>query len=277
MNWKPIYLPQLHKPMRIIFFVSGTGGNLKAAIDLSHKEPDLLQVCLVISDRLGIKAIDIAENYNIPLIASDFEKECGIWLECKNNQKKIREYSDCAVNFHNRTLEKIQTIEKECGETFDLVVLSYHRWIHGDLFSYFRNRMINQHAGDLTVMQPKSPKERRYRGINPVLMALRAGEKRTRSCTFLINDGHDTGEVLCQGLWTVYKGATTITRKSAWKHELFQKQESDWPSLRFALKEIAKGNFGIAEKMHHPDGSRVIFFKGCALPYGGVDLEHYYA
>lgn len=260
--------------MNVIVFASGGGGNLKAVIDLSIKRPSLVKVGLVVTDRLGIPAIDIAKSYDIPVYAFDFEKICGVWAQCKKTEKKARKYSECAISFHNNVLKEIKKLEIQKKESFDLVVLSYHRWIFGDLLDYFKGRIINQHAADLTVMKPEKQQERRYIGINPVLYALTNNEKRTRTSTFLVRDGYDNGEVLCQGPWVHYNGPLPATFISAHEHELVQKRESDWPSLTFAVEGIANGFFSVSNSQHHKDGCKVVFYKNRKLPYGGVDLSN---
>lgn len=258
--------------MRVIVFVSGTGGNLKTVIDLSLRKPLLIEVGLVVSDRLGIKAIDIAKKHKIPVIAIDFEKECGTWEECRRNRKTAKSYQACAVDFHDSILQKIISIEHKTKKHFDFVVLSYHRWIHGGLLDYFHERIINQHAGDLTAMK-NNGKTRKYIGINPVLYALKNGEKRTRTSTFLVRSGHDSGEILCQGPWVEYAGSFPITKKSAYIHELTQKRDSDWTALKFVLENIGLGRFGLARNNCHQDGCVVVTYDGKALPYGGIDLS----
>lgn len=269
--YKPIYKPK-SSPMNVIIFASGGGGNLKAAIDLSIKEPKLVKVGLIVTDRLGIPAIDIAYKFKIPILSYDFEEECGVWAKCKSDPIKAKQYALRAVRFHNKVLENIIAIEKKNQCSFDLAVLSYHRWIHGKLFDYFKERMINQHSGDLTVIKKNTSTVRKYIGINPVLLALKKGESKTRTSTFLVRKGHDSGEILCQGPWIKYKGAIPVTRESAWKHELIQKEKSDWPSLTFALREIALGNFGITNDMYI-DGCKILVYKEKMISYGGVNLS----
>jgi phosphoribosylglycinamide formyltransferase 1 len=272
---KLIYRPQEGRPMEVVVFASGSGGNFLAAINVSKKNPGLLNVGLLVTDRLGIKAIDIAREYNIPVIASDFEAFCGVWKECKNDSRVRKRYLNLSVDYHNNVLTKILQLEKTTGRRFDLVVLSYHRWIHGKLLDHFKDRIINQHAGDLSIMEDKGFFRRKYVGINPVLMALKEGETRTRTSTFLVGDGHDTGEILCQGPWVKYSGFYPVTKESAWEHELIQKKESDWPSLTFALNGIAMGQFSVSLRNKYPDGAREVFFKGEKLPYSGVDITNY--
>lgn len=271
-DYRLIYTPHKNRPMWVVVFASGGGGNLRAAIDLSVEKPRLIRVGLVVTDRLNIPAIDIAENYGIPVIARDFEGECGVWSKCRLDRKRANNYERAAVRFHNRVLKEVVSIEKRKGVQFDLAVLCYHRWIRGDLLKYFHERMINQHAGDLTVTHYGNTGNRYYIGINPVWKALRAGEVRTRTSTFIVRAGEDNGEILCQGPWVNYEGPKTVTRETAWEHELIQKRRSDWPSLRFALTEIAQGYFGLATDCFHGDGCKIVFHKGIPLPYGGVSI-----
>jgi phosphoribosylglycinamide formyltransferase-1 len=270
----PIYRPKVNKVMNVIVFASGGGGNLNAAIQLSKNKPHLLKVGLVVTDRLGIPAIDIAKKNNIKVLAYDFEKECGIWAVCKKNVTHAKKYKKAAEIFHNKVLTDIQKIESSTKEKFDLVVLSYHRWVHGKLFKYFEGKMINQHAGDLTVMTENNSILRKFVGINPVLMALKDGQTQTRTTTFLVRNNHDGGEILCQGPWVKFCGPKRITKNSAWQHEVVQKKESDWPSLTFALTEIALGNYSVT-KNKYPDGCYVIAHKNKPLPYSGINLENY--
>ncbi len=272
-NTCPIYTPKKGKPMNVIVFASGGGGNLKAVIDVSIKKPCLIKVGLVVTDRLGIPAINIAKSFGIPVFAYDFEKTCGVWAQCKKSEKTAHQYSACARSFHDMVLKKIQELEEKNKETFDLIVLSYHRWIFGNLLAYFKNRIINQHAADITVMKDDNNKERKYIGINPVLYALQAGEKKTRTSTFLVQDGYDNGEILCQGPWVEYTGVYPPSKKAAYDHELVQKKESDWPSLTFAIEGIAQGYFSYSSSIQHPDGCQTIYYKNVKLRYEGVDLS----
>ena len=265
---KKIYVPQPKRAMSVIVFASGGGGNLNAAIEESKQTPHMLSVDLVITDRLGIPAIDIAQRHGSMVIDMDFEKMCGRWSERRKNSYSARLYKSKAEQFHNMVYTHIRNIERKRGRKFDLAVLSYHRWIHGKLLRYFQNRMINQHAGDLTVINNG---QRAYCGINPVLMSLKAGETRTRTSTLLVDEGHDTGAILCQGPLVHYTGTYPITKERAGRHEIKQKRQSDWPSLRFALRGIAQGHFSVSSKKHF-DSTRIIFYQGHPLPYGGISL-----
>lgn len=273
---KPIFSPKKDIPMSVIVFASGGGGNLKAAISASEESDGKISVDLVVTDRLEIPAIEIARKKGIKVIARDFEKECGVWRDCRKDPKRRSLYKKSAISFHNEILKEIKIMEKNRKRKFGLAVLSYHRWIHGKLLEYFRDRMINQHAGDLTVLQKKDRHWlRKYIGINPVLMAFKKGEHKTRTSTFLVGSSHDGGEILCQGPWVEYTGPVKVTRETAWEHEVMQKRLSDWPSLKFALKGIALGNFGVVTGKRYKDGCRYLCYKGKELSYGGVDISKY--
>jgi len=173
-----------------------------------------------------------------------------------------------AVQFHNRMLDQIRAQERLLNRRFDLAVLSYRRWIHGNLLEYFKDRMINQHAGDLTSLSECF--DRKYVGINPVWTALRSGEVRTRTSTIMVAEGHDSGEILCQGPWVQYND-DSLSKEQALEHENRQKVESDWPSLSFALVRIAQGRYSLGDEVHE-DGSRIVYLDGAPLPFGGVGL-----
>ena len=256
--------------MSVAFFVSGSGGNLKAALD-SSRNCGLYRISIVIADRPNIRALAIAEKCQAPTIVRDFEAECGSWQEASKSPKGVQYYQRRAVEFHDEILETLLAYETSSGQVLDIAVLSYRRWIHGRLLVYFANRMINQHPGDLTVRADAGG--RRYVGLSAVWRALSDGKQRTRTTTFLVGKGHDTGEILCQGSWTGYTGTWPVTKDQARVHELRQKEISDWPSIRFALREIAMGRFSLSLDRGHSDGSRIVQYASRDLPYGGVDLD----
>lgn len=270
---KPIYEPVDGKPMNMAVFASGGGGNLKAAMGIANELPEQMRMRLVVTDRLGIPAITIAEENSISVITRDFDKECGKWKDCKDDPILRERYAEAGERFHDSILEQIQEYETAWREPIDIVVLSYHRWIRGKLLQHFEERMINQHPGDLTVMQPNNSNLRKYIGLSPVLDALRDGQKKTRTTNFLVRDGQDNGEILCSGPWTKYTGPYPVTKKDANAHELLQKEQSDWPCLRYVLQAISEGRFGIHKLLTHNDGCKVLTFDEQPLPYKGVDLS----
>jgi len=268
-----IYKPVKNKPMNIAVFASGGGNNLLTAIKIAHLSLGKICVCLVVTDRLAIPAIDIAKSHGIPVIAKDFEKECGVWGECKNDPIKAQRYRMAGERFHDAILEQMLDHENIAHETIDLIVLSYHRLIQGKLLRHFNHRIINQHPGDLTIMQGAENKQRKYVGLSPVFDALRDGNSKTRTVNFLVGEGCDDGEILCSGPWVTYKGKVPVTRESALLHEMCQKKMSDRPCLMSVLIAIAEGRLGISIDDRHPDGRYVTMLDNKKLPYGGYDLS----
>ncbi len=256
--------------MSVVFFASNSEINLKVLHKLSIKYPKLISVDLIVTDRSKIGAIDYANKHAIPVLVQDFVKKCGSLKDVGSDQDKLHKYNACAVMFHNNILRKIKSFEHKRNRRFDLAVLSYYRWIHGDLLTYFSNRMINQHPADLTVFK-KNRMTRKYIGIDPVYLSIKDGRRRTRTSTILVRAGHDAGEILCQGPWCTYKGPKPVTIASAAEHERVQERVSDIPALEYAVKAIAMGYYAISDERHR-DNTHVLYYKGKKLPYSGVNL-----
>lgn len=267
---KKIYSPIPHVPMSVVFFASNSERNLRSVYRLSKKFPKLLSVDLLVTDREDIGAIQYAKKNKIPIITQDFYKMCGNAVNAVSNPGKAKKYHLCSVKFHNLLLKKIKEFEKQRGQKFDLAILCYYRWIHGDLLKYFSKRMINQHPADLSVMKQGS-KTRKYIGIDPAYLSIKDGNRRTRTSTILVRNGHDAGEILCQGPWCRYTGQHPVTPKRAAIHESKQEKVSDIPALVFTVQAIAKGKYAIGKARHH-DGTHVLYFEGKKLPYQGVEL-----
>jgi phosphoribosylglycinamide formyltransferase-1 len=258
-------------PLHVVVFVSGGGGNLAAVLEVAAAHPHLVQAGLVVADRLGTRAVEIARAAGVPTVEADFEAACGRWSDSAADPGRAARYRRAAEEFHDGILDQISAEERRRGHRIGLVILSYRRWIHGRLLRRFEGHMINQHAGDLATLDEFG--RRRYRGIDPVRLALDASERRTRTSTIMVRAGHDAGEILCQGPWVPFDGEE-ITNATATAHEQRQKRESDWPSLRFALYEIACGHYAISPSIRHPDGCCTVLHRGVALPYCGIDLEY---
>ncbi|MET9628332.1 formyltransferase family protein [Lentzea sp. NPDC006480] len=248
-------------PLRVAVLVSATGANLTTLLELSRDRPDVLEVVLVASDRRGTPALDVARAAGVEAWPGDFERECGRFSECRTDADRAR-YRDLAEAFHDRLADRVEEFEHARGE-IDLVVLAYHRWIHGRLLKKFDRRVVNQHPGDLASLRPDGT--RALVGLDPVGDALRRGDRATRTSTFLVDASHDGGPVLAQGPEVPYEGGSHA------EHELRQKTLSDRPALRFAVTALAEGRYGI-DRRTHPDGSAVVLLDGQPLPLGGMKL-----
>ncbi len=265
---KKIYTPTKGHPMNIVFFVSGSGGNLKTILELQQDHKDLFRVALVITDRPNIKSIEIAEAYQVPVKVYNFYKECGP-SPIVNKQVSPEVYWAKSQALHDNILDDILQFEEENNITFNLSILAYRRIITGKLLAHFDGRMINQHPGDLAV-QTKDGK-RKYIGMEAVTLALRDFND-TRTSTILVRAGMDTGEILCRGPKVTYQQGEPKTQQKIDKHENLQKAASDWPSLRFTVKGIANGYFEYSLAPVHADGLSRIFYNNQPLPYGGYEL-----
>jgi phosphoribosylglycinamide formyltransferase-1 len=267
-----IYTPKKGMPMSVIFFASNSATNLRSVHRLSQKYPKAISVDLVVTDRKGIGAIEYATKNKIPVITQNFFEMCGSHPNTSKSSVQDKKYHACSIRFHNLMLKQIKEFETKRGYKFDLAVLNYYRWIHGDLLKYFSRRMINQHPADLSVMS-EDKKTRKYIGIDPAYLSILDGCKRTRTSTILVRSGHDAGEILCQGPWCRYTGSHPVTKERAAKHESKQEKISDIPALEFAVKAISKGKYSIGKAQHY-DGTHVLYFNGKKLPYQGVELSH---
>jgi phosphoribosylglycinamide formyltransferase-1 len=261
-----IYVRRAGEPMRIAFFASGGPGNLHAAFELEDIAPHLIKVAVIVTDRSGIPAIDLARARGVPVIVRDFERECGSWRAQRGSPETEAAYRSKSEAFHDAIAEELEKIEASSGARIDLAVLAYRRIIRGRLLRRFEGKMINQHPADLSVLA--SSGERAYVGIGGHARAIRSGEGRSRTSTIVVREGIDTGEILCQGPWVPYQGDGSDD--SIGRHEAIQKCASDWPSLRFALAAIALGGFGCSERARHLDGSRIVSLFGETVPREGV-------
>jgi len=255
--YRPLYRPRARDPMRVVFFSSGGPGNLQAVFDVEERFPALVRVEAVVADRPGIPSLDLARSQGRPTVVRDFSRLCG--------PPSSEDYRFRRQAAHDEILDELTVIERQQGFRFDLAVLGYRRIIEGPLFARFGDAMINQHPADLTIRAPDG--RRRYTGIGGLAAALADGQPATRTSTIVVAPGIDAGEIISQG------PSVSVSGLPLPQHEALQKKVSDWPSLRFAVETIAKGELALATGLTHDDGSRVVVFRGAPQGYGGVDLD----
>lgn len=253
--------------LRVAVFASGAGGNLKAIMNLAAKRRRLVQVAAMVSDRPNCDAVSIATAAGLPVIARNFRSECGRASDCETPAQRS-EYEQRAEAFHDRIDAELQEIERADGP-LDLVVLSYGRWIHGRLLERFAGRMINQHPGDLTLLDDGG--RRILIGNNPVLAALRHRLPSVRTSTFFVDAGQDSGPILCQGPPLEAKGIPP-RQDAADSLENEMKRHSDWPSIICAITLIAERMVDIDQTRRMADGSRGVSIGGVPMSFGGLDL-----
>ncbi|MFD7965462.1 formyltransferase family protein [Streptomyces zaomyceticus] len=249
-------------PLRIGVLVSATGANLRTLIDMQHTEPDRYRVTLVASHGTRSQALDVARDHGIESWPGDFDARCGTASRATGVTERA-EYRRRARQWHDGLNARIAAWESD-NNPLDLVVLAYHRWIEGDLLSRYHGRMINQHPGDLTVLDDAH--RRVLVGNDPVTTAMELGHTTTRTSCFLVDESHDGGAVLCQGPRVPVRRAVDSRAQ-----EREQKSLSDRPCLEWTVRAFATGSLALAGTTH-PDGSRTVLVDGVPTPLGGRQL-----
>lgn len=255
-------------PARILVLVSATGANLTTLLGLARRRPDRVEIALVASDRPAAPSIDVARGAGVPVWPGHFVRECGRWSDCGTADDRAA-YRRRARAFHDRLRLRVEDFEREHGE-IDLVVLAYHRWIHGTLLERFAGRMINQHPADLADLDPDG--RRRLVGLDAVGDALRRGDRCTRTSTFFVDDTADGGPVITRGPEVAYTGPRPPSASDVVAHEREQKVRSDRPALTWAVDALVDGRIGLDATRRHADGSAVVLVDGRPTPLGGHDL-----
>ncbi|NEB74290.1 methionyl-tRNA formyltransferase [Streptomyces sp. SID14478] len=255
-------------PLRIGVLVSATGANLQTLIDLQQQDPDSFAVSLVVSHGTRSPALAVARAHGIEAWPGDFDTRCGLASHSRDAQTRSL-YRRRARAWHDDLNTRLIEWESANGP-LDLVVLAYHRWIEGDLLTRYRGRMINQHPGDLSILDQAG--QRALVGKDPVNSALTLGHASTRTSCFLVDASQDGGAVLCQGPAVPFE-AEGPQPPDAWSHELRQKQLSDRPCLEWTVRAFAAGRLSLVEHQHN-DGSPIVLVDGTAMPLGGKKLDH---
>lgn len=250
---------------RIAVFASGYGANLETCLRLARRRPDLMTVAVVVSDRPGCRATQIARAAGIRCIARPFDRLVGRASDCTDHASH-EAYNWRARQYHDDICRDLVADEQAAGG-FGAVVFSYRRWVHGKLLDQYGGRIINQHPGDLTLLDRHG--RRQLIGNDPVFEALRIGCPTVRTTTFLVDDGHDTGSIVAQGPELSTSGYAA-TRQDATLLEHAQKRVSDPPSLICALLLLLTASVAYGAGPY-PDGSRRLAAGGHVLPFGGID------
>lgn len=255
---RPIFARE-RLPMRVAVFATQGPGNLRAVLDVADARRDLVEVALVVSDRLSSPAAAVANERAISVIEADLAARIA---------KGGASREAITDAFHNEVLERIRTIER-CAGSIDLCVLAYRRIIRGALLEYFRDRMINQHPADLTVLDKEG--RRRFAGISGLARSIHEGATTTCTSTILVNDGVDEGEILGQGPGVLVDRSADEVDIQA--HEQKQKRESDWPVLRVLMPLLAEARLAIGVHRSERNELRTVFLDGKPLPYGGLRVD----
>ena len=182
--------------MNIAVLVSGGGTNLQALIDYERdNESCPFHIVLVVSNTKNAYALERAKNAGIPaLIRSPYSvmgKEVA--------EKATRDQKRIAVS---------DAILAACPSyKVDAIVLAgYLSVLGGEILSVYRNKIVNLHPALL----PKFGGVGMW-GHNVHEAVLAAHEKESGCTVHLVDEGCDTGKILCQKKVPVCEGDTPDT------------------------------------------------------------------
>ena len=263
--------------MRVVAFASGSGTNFREAVLESRLPGSNFSIDLLVTDKETKKgetigAIRYAKEYGIAHRTLPGLEWCGSWKTAQQTIEGRVAYEQKSQVYNHELLRLVAGFEEEKGFVFDLALLAgYMRLFKGALQRRFTNRAINVHPAYLGKLNPDG--SRTYIGENAVFDALHAGETMTRSSIILVDPETDAGAILVTGPSIAYAGDRPITQNEAGKHQNFQKESSDWPSLRFALRAISHGEFALHQDKFHPDGNPFVLYQGKEMPYQGYELQ----
>ncbi len=264
--------------MYCVDYASGSGTNFRESVLESREPGSNFSIDLLVVDKLQKKkggpyigAVNYADQFGIPCMHVNGFEYCGSWAEAKKSVEGIREYERRAQIFNSELYNAVKQYEDNKGITFDLAVLAgYMRLFKGASMRRFNRKGLNIHPAALDIFNEDGT--RKYIGDSAVFDALNSGEKLTRSSVILLDPETDAGAIIASGPWIEYRGPRPVTQEAADEHQNKQKEMSDWPALRFALREIARGKIGLHKKKFHADGNPVVIYDGTEMPYEGFRL-----
>ncbi|WP_165786437.1 formyltransferase family protein [Methylomonas sp. Kb3] len=214
----------------IVCFSSHGPGNFETVLDYCALSSGRARVISLITDRERIPSIDMARTHGIPYRVFSFS----------TNKISDPNFNSERARSSNEILSYLLEIEK--NESIDLIVCAFRRILVGNIIHHFARRIINVHPADLSVWDFNT-RTRRYLGIGGLKKSILDGNKTTRTTIHYLDEGVDTGEIICLGppIPVEHNGNPFNFEK----HESAQKLKSDKPALMFALDHVLfpKGSF----------------------------------
>ncbi len=183
----------MNKEFRLGVLVSGRGTNLQAIIDWVEKESPNAKIALVISNKENAPALERCKRHNIQ----------SIFLNPKSFENKVQ-FDQAMV-----------TSLKE--NSIDLICLAgFMRILSPEFIQAFPKKIINVHPSLL----PAFP------GLNAQKQALEYGVKLAGCTVHFVDEGVDTGPIICQASVPVFDDDTEETlsdRILTEEHKLYPK------------------------------------------------------
>ena len=194
--------------LKVVVCVSGGGTNLQAIIDaMESGKITNAKIISVISHNAGAKALERAEQHNIP----------GICLSPKNFETREA--------FNEAFVAKMKELNP------DLIVLAgFLVRIPEEMVAAFPNKIINVHPSLIPAFCGVG-----YYGLKVHEKALERGVKVTGATVHYVDGGMDTGPIIAQKAVYVQQGDTP---------EVLQRrvmEEAEWIILPQAIDDIANG------------------------------------
>ncbi len=178
--------------VKIAVFASGSGSNYEAIMRFFAENPDPnLEIALVVADQADAKVISRAERWQTPVVVIE--------------QKKF----GSKQAFEEEILKQLQIYN------IDFIALAgYMRIIGTTLLDRYVGKIINLHPSLLPA----------FTGLDAVGQALKAGVRVTGVTVHFVDEGLDTGPIICQEAVTISLKDThqSLTEKiHAIEHRLY--------------------------------------------------------
>ncbi len=294
----PIYSGSL-EDFHWVGFGSGSGTNLRECAKV-------IKPSLIFSDRLKthpkatlFQQPQLLEKRGIIHESINGYKACGSWKKVKGIPQLEAEYEEKSLEFNQAIVDLLHKYEERLEYPFDLIVLGgYMRLIKAPLLEAYRDRMINVHPADLSIIKQHeeyfddgflnteyveglSKYYRIFVGEDAVYDAIRAGETSTKSSVIMVDGGIDHGEILTQGpelrVWEEFLEGTGPEREECFReyadgHQSMQKVRSDWPALTNALEMIAQGRIALGTEKSVLSEWRRVYLDDKKLDYCGFQV-----
>lgn len=253
-------------------FGSGSGTNLRECAKI-------IKPAMIFSDRPSAKLLELEELEDVPKEVTNGYEFCGSWKKAQGDSKTEEEYKERSEQYTENIVNMLHEFEEKQGRPIDLIVLGgYMRLIGSALLERYRDKIINVHPADLSILQKKEKKMQRLLiGGDAVYDAIKIGHERTRSTAIMVDEGIDHGEILTTGAsvennYHHLKEQGANLRKYADEHQENQKVVSDWPTLTTALELIAEGRIklGVAKVLHGE--WRRVYVDDKEMGYGGYQV-----
>ena len=255
-------------------FGSGSGTNLRECAKV-------IKPTVIFCDRPKAELLELEELADVPKIVLNGYETCGSWKKAQGNPEAEVAYNKRSEDFNKQILERLQVFEEVHGITIDMVVLGgYMRLVKEPILSAYKDKMINVHPADLTILNPDNT--RKYIGDDAVYDAIRANEISTRSSVILVDGGTDDGEILTMGgdlrIWRDFISGTDPKDEQTFKeyakyHQGIQKERSDWPALTTALEMISQGRIALGNVKVHNNKWRQVYVDRKVVGYGGFQVR----